>query len=197
MNKIIRILFSVSTACFSTVALGASATLTWSHPIQNMDGSMIPVEGAGSIVQTRVEWGSCSAGGGFGTKESDVIVLYPENSVTLENFVGGETVCFRAFSKNTYGMESDSSAVVAKTFDAPKPKAPVLSSVIAVAYQVKINRKGEIKLARNVGTIAVGTPCVESPVYTNKGLFYPVDFQYVTFKRKPKSSVVVTKCEMV
>lgn len=181
----------------SGVATAATATLTWTHPTQNTDGSAIPSTGNGAIAQTRIEWGTCSGTGGFGTKESELIVPYPANTTTINNFLGGETVCFRAFSKNTYGIESDASEVVVKTFDAPKPRPPVLSSVITVAYQIKINRKGETRLARRVGTVPIGTPCVDYPQYTNKGVFHPVDFQYVTFKRRPKSSIVVTKCELV
>jgi len=184
-------------SCFSTVALGATATLTWTHPTQNTDGSIIPATGNGSIAQTRVEWGTCSSTGGFGTKESEVVVQYPTSTVTINNFVGGETVCFRAFSKNTYGVESNASAVIAKTFDAPKPRPPVLSTVITVAYEVTLDRKLDLRLARQVGTVEIGSPCMDTPMQTNKGVYYPIDFQYVTFSRTPKSSIVVTKCELV
>lgn len=198
MNRLIlKPVLILFLACFSTVALGASATLTWTHPIQNTDGSSIPSTGNGSIAQTRVEWGTCSGTGGFGTKESEVIVLYPENTVTINNFVGGETVCFRAFSKNTYGVESNASAVVVKTFDAPKPRPPVLSSVITVAYEVTLDRRLRLRLARQVGTVELGSPCMDSPMDTNKGVYYPIDFAYVNFIRQPKSSIVVTRCELV
>lgn len=180
----------------SGTAAAATATLTWTHPTQNTDGSSIPTSGNGSIAQTRVEWGTCSSTGGFGTKESEVVVLYPENTVTINNFLGGETVCFRAFSKNTYGVESNASAVVVKTFDAPKPRPPVLSSVITVAYEVTLDRKLNLRLARQVGTVEIGSPCMDSPMQTNKGVYYPIDFQYVTFVRDPRSSIVVTKCEL-
>jgi len=198
MKNYNNILLGVFLAAVSSAALGATATITWTHPTQNEDGSLIPATGNGSIAQTRVEWGTCTSTNGFGTKESDIVVPYPESTVTINNFLGGEKVCFRAFSKNTYGIESNASAVVAKTFDAPKPKPPVLSSVIAVAYQIKMNDKLEIRVARRVGTIDIGTPCVDSPVMTtNKGVYYPVDFKYVRFTRTPKSSIVVTKCELV
>ena len=194
MRKLLVLILSVA----APPVLAATATLTWTHPTQNTDGSMIPSNGNGSIAQTRIEWGTCSSTGGFGTKESEIVVQYPENSVTINNFVGGETVCFRAFSKNTYGVESNASAVVAKTFDAPKPRPPVLSAVVSVVYQIKMNDKLEIRVARRVGTIDIGTPCVDTPIMTkNKGVYYPVDFSYVRFKRTPKSSIVVTKCELV
>lgn len=176
--------------------LAATATLTWTHPTQNTDGSMIPSTGNGSIAQTRVEWGTCSSTGGFGTKESEIVVQYPENSVTINNFLGGETVCFRAFSKNTYGVESNASAVVAKTFDAPKPRPPVLSAVITVAYEVTLDRKLNLRLARQVGTVELGSPCMDTPMVTNRGVYFPIDLQYVTLTRRPRSSIVVTKCEL-
>lgn len=199
MNRLIwKPVLSVIMACFSTVAVASSATLSWTHPTTNMDGSPIPTTGTGAIVQTRVEWGSCGSGGTFGTKESEVIVLYPLNSTTINgNFVGGETVCFRAFSKNNLGVESDASAVVSKTFDIVKPRPPVLSAVATVAYSIKLNSKGETRLARRVGTVDIGVPCMDYPQFTNKGVFYPVDLQYVTLKRQPKSSIVVTRCELV
>lgn len=182
----------------SGTASASTANLTWSHPVTNVDGSPIPTSGTGAIAQTRIEWGSCNSMGGFGTKESEVIVLYPLNSTTINgNFVGGETVCFRAFSKNNLGVESDASAVISKTFDIVKPRPPVLSTVATVAYSIKINSKGETRLARRVGTVDIGVPCMDYPQFTNKGVFHPVEFQYVNFKRAPKSSIVVAKCELV
>lgn len=192
-----RIIVFLVSCMASASAMAATATLTWTHPTMNTDGSIIPATGNGSIAQTRVEWGACSSTGGFGTKESEVVVQYPANTITIDNFVGGETVCFRAFSKNTYGVESNASAVVAKTFDAPKPRPPVLSTVITVAYEVTLDRKLNLRLARQVGTVEIGSPCMDTPMQTNKGIYYPIDFQYVTFTRQPRSSIVVTKCELV
>lgn len=189
-----RIIVFLISCVASASAMAATATLTWTHPTQNTDGSIIPATGNGSIAQTRVEWGSCNSTGGFGVKESEVVVPYPESTTTINNFLGGETVCFRAYSKNTYGVESNASAVVVKVFDAPKPRPPVLSSVITVAYEVTLDRKLNLRLARQVGTIELGTPCIDTPMNTNRGIYFPVDPQYVTFTRQPKSSMVVTKC---
>ena len=194
MRRIVALLIGLSV---SASAMAATATLTWTHPTQNVDGSTIPATGNGSIAQTRIEWGSCTSTNGFGTKESEVVVQYPESVVTINNFLGGEKVCFRAFSKNTYGMESDSSVVIAKTFDSPKPRPPVLSSVITVAYEITLDRKLDLRLARQVGTVEIGSPCMDTPVITNRGVYFPIDWQYVAFTRTPKSSIVVTKCELV
>lgn len=181
----------------SGTSTAATATLTWTHPTQNVDGSSIATTGSGALAQTKVEWGTCGSNGAFGTKESEVVVPYPTNTVTINNFVGGETVCFRAFSKNNLGVESDASAVVAKTFDVVKPRPPVLSTVTTVAYEISLDRRLNIRLARQIGTVELGSPCMDSPVQTNKGIYYPIDFAYVNFMRQPKSSIVVTRCELV
>ena len=191
MRRIVALLIGLSV---SASAMAATATLTWTHPTQNTDGSTIPATGNGSIAQTRVEWGTCSSTGGFGTKESEVVVQYPTSTVTINNFVGGETVCFRAFSKNTYSVESNASAVVAKTFDAPKPRPPVLSAAITVAYEITLDRKLNLRLARQVGTVEIGSPCMDTPMQTNRGIYFPIDWQYVTFTKTPRASIVVTKC---
>ena len=182
---------------FSIVVLAASVTVSWNHPTQNTDGSTIPATGNGSIAQTRVEWGTCSSAGVFGVKESEVVVPYPNTSVMINNFLGGETICFRAFSKNTYGVESNASNVVAKTLENPKPRPPVLSTTVTVAYEITLDRKLEIRLARQVGTVELGAPCMDTPMQTNRGIYFPIDWKYVTFTKTPKSSIVVTKCELV
>lgn len=191
MARIALALFSL----IPSTALAATATLQWAMPTQNVDGSSIPLTGNGAIVQSKVEYGPCTAGGM--TVENTVLVDAPLTTVTVNGFVGGETACFRVRVRNSYGIESDPSNVVSKTFDAPKPRPPVLLSTITVAYQIKMNSKLEIRLARRVGTIDTGTPCVDTPILTNKGIYYPVDPSYVRFTRTPRSSVVVTKCELV
>lgn len=192
-----RIIVFLISCMASASAMAATANLTWTHPTFNVDGSSIPTTGTGALAQTRIEWGSCNSSGGFGSKESEMVVPYPTNSVSINNFVGGETICFRAFSKNNLGVESDASAVVVKTFDVVKPRPPVLGAVIAVAYEVTLDRRLNLRLARQVGTIELGTPCMDTPVDTNRGIYFPVDPQYVTFTRQPKSSIVVTKCGLV
>ena len=177
-----------------STAMAATATLQWAMPTQNVDGSSIPATGNGAIVQSKVEYGPCTAGGL--TVENTVLVDAPATTVTVNGFVGGETACFRVRVRNSFGVESEPSNVVSKTFDAPKPRPPVLLSSITVAYDVTFDRQLNVKLGRQVGTLALGTPCLD-PVSTNKGVYFTVDAGAVTFTRTPRSSVVVTRCELV
>ena len=41
------------------VSNAADVRVSWTQPVQNADGSAIPVSGAGSLASNRVEWGSC------------------------------------------------------------------------------------------------------------------------------------------
>ena len=178
----------------SGTAVAATVTVSWNLPSQNEDGSPIPATGSGSLAQTRVEYGSCTATGGFGIAENSVVVPYPGTSTTIDGFVGGETVCFRATVKNNLGVESSYSATVSKTFDAPKPKPPVLISTITLAYEVSPNRDGSLRLGRDVGTIELGTECLDGQIGTNKGIYYQVSNDKVALYRKPRSQLLVTKC---
>ncbi|MEK9809187.1 MAG: hypothetical protein VW362_01990 [Candidatus Nanopelagicales bacterium] len=177
-------------------AWAASATLTWTMPTQNVDGSSIPASGDGALAQSRVEYGPCGSSGGLASVENSVTVPAPSTSTVINSFVGGETVCFRVRVKNNLGVESEPSNVVSKTFDAPKPRPPVLLSAVTVAYDVTLDRRNNLKLGRQVGTLALGTPCGD-PYPTNKGMYFGVDLAAVTFTRQPRSSIVVTRCELV
>lgn len=178
----------------SGTAVAATVTVSWNLPTQNEDGSPIPATGTGSLAQTKIEYGSCTSTGGFGITEYSVVVPYPGTSTTIDGFIGGETVCFRATVKNNLGIESGYSATISKTFDAPKPKPPVLISTITLAYEVSPNRDGSLRLGRDVGTIELGTECMDGPIVTSKGIYHQVANDRVALYRKPRSSVLVTKC---
>lgn len=175
-------------------AHAADATVSWTMPATNTDGSAIPASGAGSIASTRVEYGSCS-GTAFGTKAGEVTVPAPATSTTITGFAAGSTACFRAYVKNTYGTESAPSGVVSKTFPTPTPNPPTIVTIATTAYDVQIGGPDGVKLGRNVGTVPLGTACGEEVVvYTRKGLFYEVPRDAVSLSRQPRSSVVVAKC---
>lgn len=177
-------------------AWAASATLTWTLPTQNTDNSPIPASGNGALAQSRVEYGPCTTGGGLASVENSVTVPVPSTTAIINSFVGGETVCFRVRVKNNLGVESEPSNVVSKTFDAPKPRPPVLLSAVTVAYDLTLDRQQRLKLGRQVGTIELGTPCGD-PYPTNKGVYFSVDPAAVTFTRTARASVIVTRCELV
>jgi hypothetical protein len=180
---------------FPIYVLASVATVSWSPPVTNTDGSTIPLTGAGSITETRVQYGTCASGGGFGTASGQVIVAMPATSVEINSFSSGQTVCFRAFAKNTFGIESAASNVASKTFDPPKPRPPVLMVVDTVAYEIRLDRDLNARLGRDVGRVAAGTECSGTAmVVTRRAAYYVMDNASVTFTKEPRSSVIVARC---
>lgn len=109
-------------AGFVTVTLAATANVSWQNPTQNTDNTAIPASGPGSIASTRIEYGTCIATA-FGTKLGEFIVTGQAEAGVSPDLAPG-TYCARAYTKNTYGTESDSSNVAQKVIAAPKPKPP-------------------------------------------------------------------------
>jgi len=179
---------------FPIYVLAAVATVSWSPPVTNTDGSTIPASGDGSITETRVQYGTCASGGGFGTAQGQVIVGMPATSVEINSFTSGQTVCFRAFARNTFGIESAASNVASKTFDPPKPRPPVLTVVDPVAYEIRLDRNLNARLGRDVGRVAAGTEC-SGPAFlvARRAAYYVMDNETVTFTKEPSSSIVVAR----
>lgn len=180
---------------FPIYVLAGVAVVSWSPPTTNTDGSGIPSSGAGSITEHRVQYGTCASGGGFGTAQGQVIVAMPATSAEINSFSDGQTVCFRAFAKNTYGLESAASNVASKTFDPPKPRPPVLVVVDPVAFDIRLDRDLVARLGRDVGTVAPGTACNGTAfVVTRRAAYYVIDNASVSFNKEPRSSVIVARC---
>jgi hypothetical protein len=163
-----------------------TATVHWTNATQNTDGSSIPASGAGSLVSTRVEYGSCS-GTAFGTKAGEVTANAPATSAVIT--LGPGTYCFRAFSRNTYGSESAASGVATKTIQAPTPSPPTLTTIDTAAYQVvpKTNQFAFVK----VGTVPLGAPCVAGQ---SVNTYTVVPRWKVKWSGWNRPSVVVAKC---
>lgn len=161
-------------------AHAADATVSWTPPTANTDGSAIPASGAGSLTGTRVEWGSCS-GAAFGTAAGTVTVPAPAATTTITG-LGVATYCFRAFARNSYGVESLASSVVSKTIPAPTPNPPVLAvPVIAGMLQTPVySVAANGNMSTFVGFTDVGAQCSG-----------PVLFTYRTkqFREVPRASV--------
>lgn len=190
---LVTVLFA-ATMC--SIADAATATVTWTNPATNTDGSAIPAApGAGSLTSTRIEYGSCSAANVFGAKAGEVTVAQPATTATLTGLAPATAYCFRAFAKNSYNSESAASNVVSKATPATTPNAPVLSSTITVAYDLRgIRRDGTVLLGRAVGQIELGTPCLDYSYRTNRGTYHGVDRDRVRLVREPRSAMVVTRC---
>ena len=174
----------------ATVAYAGEATVSWTNPTTNTDGSAIPATGPGSLTGTRVEWGSCS-GTAFGTKAGEVSVAAGVSSVVVPNLAPA-TYCFRAFSKNTYNVESAASNVASKAVPPPVPNAPIVVTVTTAVYDM--TSKGGI--GRVVGKIPRGTECVGDVIktYANGTTWYEVPRSAVTLTGAPRSEKLVSRC---
>lgn len=199
MNAFSRFSASLSLIAFAMLAsqaFAADATVSWTNPTQNTDNTAIPATGAGSIASTRIEFGTCS-GAAFGTKAGEVTAPGSSTSIVISGHAPGATVCFRAYAKNTFGVESAASAVASKDFPAPTPKPPVLGTINVVAYDVIFKRNGRFALGRPVGTVPLGTECKARFVVENAigDEHYRVPRKAVSFFRNPRSNMIVAQCE--
>lgn len=189
MNKFVRSLGVALLGLWAGVALAGSLAVTWTHPTLNTDSSVIPAPpAAGSLISTRVEFGTCQGTNIFGTKLGEASVNYPATSLTISNVAPG-LYCIHAFSKNTYIVESAASLVVNKQIVAPTPQPPVIVTVTAVAYEWH-TKHNELRLAK-VGTVALGVPC-DAQITGN---YYELnDISLVKFNRKYRGGDVVVVC---
>lgn len=143
-------------------AESATVSVTWVNPTTNTDESAIPSSGDGSIASARVEYGTCTSTGTFGTKVGEVIrargTNLPATSATLNLPVG--VSCVQVKVSNTYGKESDASNVISRTVDAPTPKPPVLATVAPQAYSVVPDYKRfAFTQGKQIGTVRIGAAC--------------------------------------
>lgn len=106
--------------------MAAVVNVTWTKATTNVDGSAIPATGAGSVTTT-VEYGTCN-GAAFGTKIADVVTATAGVAADSPNLAPG-TYCFRAFHTNTFGVNSDPSAVGVKVIGPPKPNPPTITGI--------------------------------------------------------------------
>jgi len=172
-------------------AFAADAVVNWTHPTQFTDGSALAV---GNIASTRVEFGSC-AGTAFGVKAGEVIVPAPATTATITNLAPG-THCFRAYTRTVAAvgaLESAATAAVSKVVPFVPPNPPVLSTVVTLVWDIQQKRYGWM-VARQVGTVPLGTQCSPEKVVLNRG-YYEVPLDKVTLTRLPRSAIVVSKCE--
>lgn len=118
-------LLTLSLAALPMSAHAADAVISFTVPTTNIDGSAIPATGPGSLVSTRIQWGTCTDLGAFGVLLAGAVVPMPALTYTITGLEPG-SYCVRAFSKNTYAEESNASNVVKKVIAGPKPRPPTL-----------------------------------------------------------------------
>lgn len=102
-------------------ATAATVNVTWTNPVEYVDNT--PLAPA-SISRTRIEYGSCLAGGAFGTKAGEFISSGNDAQETSPNLAPG-TYCFRAYTTAS-GVESVASNVATSVVVQPAPKPPTL-----------------------------------------------------------------------
>ena len=113
-------------AVLPKLAVAATVTITWTPPTANTDNTPIPASGEGSLKTYRIEYGTCTSPGVFGTKVGEVTRPAPASTAVLNLNPG--TTCVRVFVANTYDQESDASNVATSVVPFPRPKAPTATS---------------------------------------------------------------------
>jgi hypothetical protein len=178
---------------FASAVYAADATINWSNPTQNTDGTAIPSTGANAIASTRLEWGTCTSTGAFGTKAGERVFNAPATSGTVTGLADGQTFCFRAFSRNGAGNESAASNVVSRAMPTPPPtpRPPVLSSTVTAVWSYKVMGWGET--LEVVGSAPLGTPC--GAVAVPASGMYDIPVSAVKLDRPLKGGRPVTFCD--
>lgn len=144
-------------------AYAGTATITWTNPTANTDGSPI-----GAITGTRVEYGSCNGGSIFGTKAGERLAT-SGTSLTLSLTAG--TWCIRAYTQTAAGESLPSNAVQA-VIPAPLPNPPTLSTTVVIAgasLQPAFGITAAGAQGALVGLIDVGRGCSGPVLFTYRG----------------------------
>lgn len=166
-------------------AFADTATVTWTHPVQRVDGTALPLA---EIKSTRIGYGLCPS------TATTVDVPAPAATWTSPQ-LGYGTWCFVARTIDTADRVSDPTNPVQKVVLAP-PKPPVIVTVNLTAYEIKLHPVEGVLLGRAVGTVPLGTPCTsEQPVVGSD--FHIVPRSAVTLTKVPKSDQLVAQCAVV
>lgn len=128
-------------------AQAGQATVSWTNPSANTDGSPLP---ASQITGSVVEWGTCS-GAAFGAPAGETTTAGAATSVVIESLAPG-AYCFRVATRAN-GLQSEWSAVAAKAVPFPAPNPPTIVTVESVALERTWWGY------RYAGTVALGVPC--------------------------------------
>lgn len=174
-----------------------TVTATWTNPTQNTNGTAIPASGSGALDGARLEYGTCSAPGVFGTKAGEVARPRGSGSMPTTATVNLQpgTSCLRVLVYNTFGNTSTPSNVAVSVVSAPTPGAPTNLTVSEpTAYDVRPNEsRFAFDRGRAVGTAKIGSACDEER--TTGDDFYALERpSRVKLSRTPRSTALVAKC---
>lgn len=187
-----RLLAFLGAALLTTAGQAATLSVTWQHPTMRTDGTPLALS---EIGHTLVEYGDCSAPGVWGSRQGSVEVPAPATGVQITAAGWGDK-CVRGYTVTTTGVSSDASGVAYKTVPEPPPEPPTLTAVETVVYEIQVNPAHGTRVARAVGTVALGAACGEEIIVWGdaRGNYHEVSVDQVTFTRAPKSAIVVAKC---
>lgn len=168
-----------------SMALAATATLTWVAPTNNTDGTALP---ASQITGYNVYYAIQSSGACPSSYTTKVTVTGNVLTTTVPNLTVG-TWCFVATTLAN-GLESVYTNPVTKVVPQPAPGPP--SSLAVTALTAYTFEKQVDKIAfLAVGTVPAGTACdVTQPV----GAYYVVPRAAVTWFGSVRPPLVVASC---
>jgi hypothetical protein len=177
-----------------------SATLRWSPPTTNTDGSAIPSTGNGALAGYKLYHATTAAGVASATP------VTISGGTTTSYILTGLPAGVRYYglkATNVAGVDSDmsnsptntvnivSASATASVTVTTKPNPPTLVTVSTAVLDLKRNSTP----GRVVGYIPLNAPCVGEPVYkTLFSTYYEVPLDNVVLTTTPRSSIVVAKC---
>ena len=172
-------------ALISAPSLAGTAQLAWVIPTTRTDGSALP---SSSYAGTLLEYGTCSAPLVFGVKGGEQFVTGIATGHTFTLTPG--TYCFRAYARDTAGVQSSPTNVVSKVVvDAP-PNSPSGLAVVAQTVFTIIKQTDRFVLLP-VGTVPANTPCDSTQSVNGH---YAVPRSAVTWAGTVRPAVVVALC---
>lgn len=161
MNRFLLILCLLSG---NALAQAAPMPVTWNNPTTRTDGSALTAIGS-----TKVEWGTCS-GTAFGTLIGTQSATGSATTLTTPT-VPPATYCVRAYTIDTSGVSSVASVVTQKVISPAPPNPPTLVSVTAIAYNMRMDSRGYLFMARVPGvSIPLGSICTAIPGLSPYGI---------------------------
>jgi hypothetical protein len=178
-----RITAAVILSLLSFVAWAGEATLTWTPPTQNTDGTAYTNFGGFKIY--------------YGTDATNLpsVVDIPDTTNTKNTYtitgLAPTTWFFSMTAYNSAGGESDKSGVVSKTISStvPLPPDPTFVTVETTVYNVVKRDNGFVFVA--VATVPLNTPCDITQSVNGK---FAVPVSAVTWLGTVKPIVVVATC---
>jgi hypothetical protein len=175
---------------------GGSATIAWTAPTTNTDGSSLT-----DLTSYNILFGTSSTA----LNQSQSVKDPKATSATIAA-LGTGTWYFSVRAVNSAGVESSSSNVAQKSVTAasaaktvaisvtpttPPPTTTTLKTVSTVAYDVLMRNNVRV-LGRQVGTVKIGTVCQSHYVVGTS--YYKVAATDVKVTIQPRSNTIVAKC---